>query len=140
MAQRPVILTSARVLVYVNGRRFGRCTSFTWSSQTQHREVETVDLEFPVELATARAKLSWQMGVVRTTGDGGAQGAGMVPQQTALSREKYFTLQLVDRASGYTLFKCSMCVTNSEQWTIRAPGVVAGQVSGAGITWSNESS
>jgi hypothetical protein len=78
------------------------------------------------------------MGVLRTIGDGGLQGAGVVSQQSELSREMYFTIQLVERTSGLTLFRSDMNNTDSEQWSVTAKDLLLGNVSGSGISWVNE--
>lgn len=141
MANRPRLVTAAKVLVYVNGRLFGRCTSFSWSSDTPRKEIRTVDIPHPVELAPTTTGVRWNMGVLRTVGDGGIQGAGMIAtQQSDISREKYFTLLLVERSSNLVLFKADMCNTSSENWGINAKAIVSGQVSGSGIVWGNEAS
>jgi hypothetical protein len=78
------------------------------------------------------------MNVLRTIGDGGMQGVGLVAQQTDISREKYFSILLLERESDMPLFKADLCQTDSEQWTVTAKGLAAGQISGGGIIWGNE--
>lgn len=138
MAHRPVIITAAKILVYVNGQLFGRCISFSWKSNTPRKKIRTIDIQNPVELAATTADVDWTIGVLRTTGDGGLQGAGVVAQQSDLSREQYFTIQLVERSSGFTLFRADYCQTDAEQWTVTAKGKLAGTASGSGISWANE--
>lgn len=140
MSNRPKIAVAAAVLVYLNGKLFGRCTSFSWTSATPHREVRVIDTQHPIELASTTVSLKWNMGVLRTVGDGGLQGAGVVAQQTDLSREKYFTIQLVERRSGLTLFRSDLCNTDTEAWSVTAKGSLAGNASGSGILWVNEAS
>lgn len=135
---RPKLVVAAKVLVYVNGKLFGRCTNFQWTSATPRKKIRTVDIVHPVELAATTVDVTWTMGVLRVSGDGGLQGAGVVAQQTELSREKYFTLVLVERSTGLTLFKADLCETDSESWTIAAKDRMLGQVNGSGIVWVNE--
>ncbi len=138
MAHRPVLIVAAKILVYVNGKLFGRCASFNWTSATPRKKLHCIDIPHPVELAATTVETSWNMGVLRTVGDGGLQGAGVVAQQTELSREKYFTLQLVERTSGLTIFRSDYNQTDSESWTVTAKGLLAGQASGTSILWVNE--
>lgn len=139
MSNRPTLVTAAKVLVYVNGRLLGRCTSFSWSSLTPRKKIRTVDIVHPVELAPTTTEISWNMGVLRSVGDGGIQGVGMVAaQQVDVSREKYFTLLLIERSSNLVLFKADFCNTDSESWAINAKAIMTGQVSGSGIVWGNE--
>lgn len=136
--QRPRLIGSPQVLVYINGQPFGKCTSFQWTSITAHKEIEGVDQLFPFELAPTTTMVTFQMGVLRLLADGGMQAAGIVPQQQHLSQEKYFTVQLVERKTNTTLFLSVMNVCDSEVWSITPKGLLAGQVVCKGITWVNE--
>lgn len=138
MAHRPKIVVAAKVLVYINGKLFGRCTSFSWASATPHKKIRTVDIQWPVELASTTTEIVWTMGLLRTIGDGGLQGAGVVAPQAVLSKEKYFTLLLIERTSNLTLFRADMCAVDAENWTITAKGLMAGQANGSAIIWNNE--
>jgi hypothetical protein len=135
---RPKLVSAPKILVYVNSKLFGRCTSFSWTSQTPRKRIQTIDVMHPMELAATTTNVSWTMGVLRTIGDGGLQGAGVVSQQSELSREMYFTIQLVERTSGLTLFRSDMNNTDSEQWSVTAKDLLLGNVSGSGISWVNE--
>jgi hypothetical protein len=133
------IVVAAKVLVYVNGVLFGQCTSFAWNSATPHKKIRTVDIQFPVELASATSEINWTMGVLRTIGDGGLQGAGIIAPQNLLSKEKYFTLLLVERTSSLQLFRADMAVADAENWQINAKGKMEGTASGSAVIWTNES-
>lgn len=135
---RPKIVVAAKVLVYVNGKLFGRCTSFSWTSSTPRKKIRTIDIQHPVELAATTVDITWTLGALRTIGDGGLQGAGIVAQQSDLSREKYFTIQLVERTSGLTLFRSDLNNTDGESWGVTAKGLLAGSAQGSGILWVNE--
>jgi hypothetical protein len=137
---RPKIVVAAKILVYVNGKLFGRCTSFSWTSSTPRKKLRVIDIQVAVELMSTTIDVTWTMGVLRTVGDGGLQGAGVVAQQSELSREKYFTIQLVERTSGLTIFRSDLNNTDAEQWHVNAKGLLEGQASGSGITWVNEAS
>lgn len=140
MGTRPKLVSAPRILVYINGRLFGRCTSFSWTSTTPRRAIHTIDIANPVELAATTTDVAWQMGVLRTVGDGGAQGAGIVADQVNVIKEKYFTLLLIERQTNMTIFKSDLCNTNVENWSIAAKGLMLGQISGSGLVWVNEAS
>lgn len=139
MGHRPQLVVAAKVLVYVNGRLFGQCTSFSWTSTTGDREVTTVDVDHAMELAPTVTRVSWSMGVLRSIGDGGMQGAGVVPQQQVAASGKYFSLLLLERTSNLVLFKADLSRTSQENWSVNAKGKMEGQVSGKSILWNNES-
>jgi hypothetical protein len=139
MSTRPKTVHGARVLVYVNGVLFGRCAGFSWNGTSPRRKIHVVDTPHAVELAATTVDCAWNMTVLRTVGDGGIQGAGMVaPQQALLSREKYFTVLLVERMSGLPLFQADMCQVEAEGWVLTPKNLLMGQIQGAGIVWVNE--
>lgn len=135
---RPRLVTGAKVLVYVNGKLFGRCAGFSWTSSTPRRKIRVIDIPFPVELAATTVEVTWTMNVLRTIGDGGMQGAGVIAPPTQVISEKYFTLQLVERSTGLTLFKSDLNETDGENWQILPKMIMQGQVQGSGIVWVNE--
>lgn len=137
---RPKLMNSARVLVYINGRLFGICTSFAWTSHTPRRKVRAIDIPFPIELAPTTAEVDWTMGVLRLLGDGGMQGHGLAVPMASIVKEKYFTIELIERATNLSLFKADYCVTDSEQWSVAAKDLVRGNLTGTGIIWGNEAS
>lgn len=140
MGTRPKLVSAPRVLVYINGKLFGRVASFTWTSATPRRRIHTVDIAQPVELAATSIDVSWQMGVLRTVGDGGAQGAGIVADGVNVIKERYFTILLLERQTNLVLFEADFCNTDTETWTVAAKGLMFGQISGSGLAWTNEAS
>lgn len=135
---RPRSVVGAHVLLYVNGQPFGRVVKFRWTSMTPRKELAVIDILFPVELLPTVSRVSWEMQVVRTMADGGAQGAGLVASQAHLSREKYCTLLLVDRRTDTVLFKSDYNSTDVESWDVTPKNLMLGSVSGKGILWTNE--
>jgi hypothetical protein len=137
-SNRPKLVVAAAVNIYINGKLFGLCTSFSWTSNTQRKEIQCIDIAHAVELAATRTSVVWQMGVLRTRGDGGMQGASVVANQANVIKEKYFTILLVERTTNLPIFKADLCNTDSENWVLTAKGLMAGTVQGKGITWVNE--
>lgn len=135
---RPKLITAPRILVYINSRLYGVCTSFSFTSTTNRKKIQTVDILHPVELAVTTSVVTWNMGVLRVMGDGGLQGAGVVARPQDLSREKYFSILLVDRLSDLPIFSSDMNNVDAESWSVTAKGLLLGDVRGGGITWSNE--
>lgn len=138
MSHRPILVSGAKVLCYINGKLFGRVTSFSWASATPRKKIRCVDISIPLELAATTTDLTWQMGVLRTIGDGGLQGSGIVADFNNVIKEKYFTILLIERTSNLVLFKSDLCNTDSESWSVVNKSIMSGQVSGSGILWQNE--
>lgn len=132
------VLTGAHILVYINGKLYGRCSHFAWDSATQHKPIYGLDTADPFELAAAQTKIAGTMTVFRLHSDGGAQGVGMVPKYEDMPRGKYFSISLIDRSNDLQLFEARYCVVQSESWSVPAKGVITGSVHFEGIDWSNE--
>lgn len=135
---RSRVVVAAHIICYINGQRFGRLSHFSFRSVTQRRALYGLDSVDPNELAVTQTKISGNMKVFRTIGDGGAEGAGMASAYEDLPREKYFTIQLVERGSDQIIFQAEMCACISQSWDIPAKGVVSGTIDFEAISWSNE--
>ena len=132
------MMVSAHIVCYINGQKIADANSFTWTSETPHREIMAIDFNMPFELAPGATRMSGQIGLYRKTLEAGAEGKGMVSDFNTATRDKYFTIALVDRVSNTMLFKANNCSVNSQSWNLPTRGRVSGTVSFSGITWSNE--
>jgi len=137
MARSP-ILTSAQVVLYINGVMYGRVSSFRFNSDTPRKDIRGVDSVIPFELGLTTNKISCTMSVYRMSQDGGAEGAGLVAPVDELTREKYFTAVLIDISSGSVIFQAEFCSVDSQNWQFDARQVVQGQISFSALNWSNE--
>lgn len=137
---RALTLPGAAITCYVNGQRFGRVTSFSWESMTPFKARYGLDSADPFELVPMYTKVQGSIGLLRTVGDGGAEGAGMTVSFEDLPRGKYFSLMLVDRGSDQVLFQAELCVAKVQKWDVRSRSIVTGSVEFEGISWTNESS
>lgn len=135
---RPKLITGPRVLVWVNSKLYGVVKSFSYESDTPRKGIQTIDMSNDVELGTTRVKVRWNMTVYRVGGDGGLQGAGLVARSHEISKEKYFSILVVDRLYDLPIFSAEMCQTDRESGGINAKGIMEIQLSGTGILWSNE--
>lgn len=131
-------LTGARLLVYINGRLYGRCSEISWASQSTHKAIYGIDQADPFELAPEHTKVDGTMAVYRLVGDGGAQGAGIAPRYEDIPRGKYFNITLIDKSTDLVVFQSKFCVVQSEGWNVPARGIVTGRLAFEGIDWSNE--
>ena len=135
---RSIIITGARTFIYINGKRFGRCTSLSISSATPNKPIETVDSPIPVELAPTRQRTQVQLGLLRTEGDGGIEGRGMAPRGEQLPRGQYFSLAVTDRVTDTEIFRSDYCMVDNQNWQVQAKGRWEGSASISCLTWNNE--
>jgi hypothetical protein len=134
----PLILVGPRVVLYLNGQAFGRVSSFQWSSATAMKAIYALDNSFPYELMPTQTKVTGTIGLYRLAGDGGAEAAGMTTTFDAINRQKYFTLSLVQRDTGATIFQANYCVLQIQSWNAPARSFVTGSLSFEALFWNNE--
>lgn len=135
---RAKTIVSGGVVLYLNGKPFGRVTSFSYSSTSPRKEIYGLDSTEPFELMPTTTQCSGRIGLIRTVGDGGAEGAGMTVQYGDLPREKYFKLQLVERVSDTILFEANYCSVQSQSWAVGSKSAISGEVDFKALDWSNE--
>jgi hypothetical protein len=137
---RSRLAAGAKVILYVNGKPYAPVVSFRWDSTTVPHPIMGLDSGEPYELAPATTKITGNLMILRQIGDGGIEGAGLVPNFGDLPRGKYFTLALVDRVTDTTMFQASKCWIVSQSWDVPSKGLVTGSVSFEAIDWNNEAS
>jgi hypothetical protein len=131
-------LTGPHIICYVNGKLYGRVSNFSWDSQTVHKQIYGLDSADPFELAAGQTKISGSLTIYRLIGDGGAQGAGIVPKYEDMPRGRYFNMTMIDRSTDLILFQARYCVLQAESWSVPMRGIVTGQLHFEAIDWSNE--
>lgn len=132
-------LVSAGVVLHVNNKPFGRVTNFRFNSAVAHDAIYVIDALDPVELAPARTKVNGTIGIIRTSGDGGAEGAGLTTDYENLPREKYFSLCLIDVQTDKVVFRADYCSVVNQSWDMAARDIIKGTVEFEALDWSNES-
>lgn len=131
------VVVGAHVVVYVNGKAYGRCASFEWGSSTPRRALRVVDAEEAAELIQQGGTVDGSMAVYRVHKDGGLEAAGMVARFREQTREKYFSILVLDRYTDTVIFQADRCSVTSQRWSIMR-GLVMGHVAWSAIEWNNE--
>lgn len=133
------VVTGAKLLCYINGSVHGQVTKFSFEAMSQKKEIRTVDVLHPLELAPGQTTVRGTIRLVRLMGDSGAQGAGLLAQQAFASREKYFTLLVTERLTDMPYFKADFCSGISETWDVDAGrGIAMGTLEFEAIIYNNE--
>lgn len=132
------LITAAHILVYINGKIYGRCGGIKYRITDQIRKIRGVDSLDPLELAPATSDISGTIRIFRTIADGGIEGAGFHPSHHYLPKGKYFSLELVERLSRTSIFKADYCRVVDQDWDITPKRIVEGVVTFESLSWSNE--
>ena len=131
-------VVAAGVALHINGKVYGRVTSFSWSSATPRTPKYGIDSTDPFEMMPTITRVQGRIGLVRTVGDGGAEGAAIATRFANLPREKYFSLALVETKSDTVLFEANSCSVISQSWQVPTKGLVTGEVEFTALDWNNE--
>lgn len=135
---RAKVVASAAVICHVNGKPYGRVRDFQFTSGTPRKVQYGLDSTEPYELIPTTTKVVGRLTLFRTSGDAGAEGAGMTSRYEEFPREKYFSLMLIERGSDTTLFEARYCSVTSQTWTVPEKGIVTGTIEFEALDWSNE--
>jgi len=125
-------------MVYINGQVFGKVISFSYSVSTPKREVRGIDTVEASEFGVSTSVISGQLEVYRLAADGGLEGAGIAAPLNVLTREKYFTLAIIDRLTDTVMFSANNCTVEQQNWSFNVRSLVTGNFSFRAITMQNE--
>lgn len=131
-------VVSAGIICYINGKPYGRVRDFSFESTTGKKPQYGLDTLEPYELIPTNTRVTGRMTLQRTVGDAGAEGAALTVRFEDLPRERYFSVQLVERVSDTLIFEAKYCAVTRQAWTVPEKGIVTGTVEFEAIDWSNE--
>jgi hypothetical protein len=137
MAQS-TLLQGAGVIVQINGTTWGVVTGVQLNLQDGHKTIQGIDTLQTFEIAPTNISISGTVSLLRTLGDGGLEGRGLLPGHSNVIYEKYFTIRLVERATSKLLFQADECIVESQQWSYNARSLVQGTFTFTGLSWRSQ--
>lgn len=137
---RSFVLTGAKLGIYVNGRRYALAMDFSWESDSPKKALHVVDQLEAFELTPGPVRVSGTMNVIRQSGDGGAEGAGIVAPLKDISKERYFSLTVIELDTDITIFSAQRCSLVRQAWQVGARGLLRGTLTWEAIEFINEAS
>jgi hypothetical protein len=132
-------ITGSGIVCYINNAPWAVVTDIAFTSATPRTAHYGLDSLDPFELSIQKTRVTYSLGIMRTIGDAGAEGAGLVGSYEALPREKYFSIRVVDRVGGFTVFESQYCSVVNQSYQIAARGVMTGKIEIEALDWNNES-
>lgn len=135
---RSLLLTSAQVAVFINGNLYGRAAGLQYSVESPRPRHQCVDAIIPFELGFGPVVVSGSLSMWRGSQDGAAEGPGMVAPIDEITREKYFSLILVDLTTSTIIFQADNCSVESQSWSVGAKSLITGTVHFSAISYQNE--
>lgn len=133
-------IVGAHILIFINGRLFGQATDMKWDSVTPNTIRYGIDSLIGYSTVPGPVKVQGTIAVLRRHADGGLEGAGVVAPYSAIERERYFSLLVIDRATGLRVFQADRCKVLSQTWVAAARGRMQGSFTFEALEWANESS
>ncbi len=134
------LITSAQLLVYINGIPYAKVTNYSFSSETGKKPIRGIDSSEAYELAPTTNSVSGSLSILRLLGDDGLEGDGITTQFENQINQKYFSIMVVERRQNTVIFRADHCQVVSQQWDMPARGMVTGSFSFVGIRWQNDAS
>ena len=131
-------LRGCSLLVFLNNKPWAVCDNLTWSVNYSAEPIFGIDQLEPFEIPTGRISITGSFNYFRQKNSAGAEGAGWVPPQDDVSRERYPYLVISDRESQTVYLEIPKCKITSQSGSAQARGVVTGTISFSGIGYVNE--
>lgn len=131
-------LRGADIVIYVNARPWAFADRIDWNIDYGAEPIYGVDYMHPQEIPSHREHLTMNIHYWRQHNTAGLEGAGMTPTGDALSRERYFYIQVVDIVAGVTYFEIPRAKVQRQSGSGAAKGIFDGTVSITGLGWANE--
>ena len=134
------LVTSAHAVCYINSVAFARCCGLSYNCLSPKREIHVIDLLQPVELVPTSLSVHGVIQVYKLHNDGGLEAAGLLATWDNLTKEKYFSLMVLDRFSNAILVQVDNCCLTEQSWNIRPKEYILGTASWSGVNYSNDAS
>jgi hypothetical protein len=135
--QQP-ILEAACLKVYINGQVLGWAANVQSAISTPARAIHGIDQSSPTEIIPTTYSVSCSIRVYRGRATGGAEGLGLISSGYNLLKQKYCTIEIVDRITDQVVNRFGSCLVSSQSWDISPKGLVTGTLSFTGIEFSTE--
>lgn len=131
------LLVSSHIFIYINGVPFGRVASFNFEKATPRKAINVIDTPDNVEMIQTAYNVSGNMTIYKLHADGGIEAAGMVACQEDLTRERYFSILIIDRVTDTVIFESRQCSVEKQSWSL-GRGLIMGQISFSSLSGSGD--
>jgi hypothetical protein len=132
------LIAAPHLKVFINGRLLGWAFGIHYKKRTPVRELFGIDCSIPSELAFTTYHVQGTIQIYRGRYQGEAEGLGMSAFANKLLRQKYITIEVVDRITDCVISKFLECVIIDQDWNVAPKGLLSGTFSFLGIDASNE--
>ena len=134
----PQVLTGARAIVSISGTALAWCSAVSYTIETAHEEVMTIDRSVAAELSPTRIRVSGSLKVLRVARQTSASLIGVQPTMNSLLTEPYLSLQILDRKNDDTILFIPRVKFNRRAGQIDARSLASEQWDFIGIGFWDE--
>ena len=132
------LVTTPHCVCLINSVPFARCSGLTYDILSPRREVHGIDVLPPVELVPTSLSIHGTVQMYKIHFDGGNEASGLVATWNLLTKEKYFSLMVLDRVTDTVLVQADKCCVTNQSWVIQPRSFVIGTVAWTGIEYNND--
>lgn len=132
MANR--VQSAAGTVCLINGQVFGIVTGLSYQLGSPRTEYRGLDSLVPFELGISSVSVSGTIQVLMLRENEGLEGRGITAGLRFVEQEPYFTMELQDRASGFSIMKIDDASMEVQGWQFAAKSLVSGSFTFKGIT------
>ena len=127
------IQTGAGSIVLLNGQMWGIVTGLQYQLSSPRAEDRGLDSLEAFELGVTTTSVAGSISVLMLREDEGLEGRNITAGLPYISEEQYFTLEIQDRASGFSILKIEFCSLESQGYQFQPKNLVQGTFSFKGI-------
>jgi hypothetical protein len=132
------LIVGAHTYCMINSAKFARVAGMSYEITTPYRELHGIDTLLPIELIPGGVSFTGTMTIFRMHRDGGIEAAGMIPTWNTLTKGKYFSITIKDRATDTVLLNADKCCIQKQGWRVEPKSHVMGTIQFSGIKYENE--
>lgn len=133
-----MLVSGARLKLYINNRFIGEVTDFKYSVTTQKKAIYGIDATEPFELAPGITVVRGSISLLRPAGLGSLEGYGFKSSLPDAAKEKYASIMLFDRAAGLPVFQSDRAAIITQNWQVAARGIMTGTFEFEAFNYINE--
>lgn len=132
MAQS-IILSSAQVQVYLNGKPYNELQSISYSTDYGEDATYGIDSLYAQEISSSRITVSGSMTGVVLSGDYGTQGKSITPLIDEVLQSPYVSIRIFDRKTQQNIMFIPQCKITKESFSTNIKGRASTNLSFKGI-------
>lgn len=133
------IQTGANTLCFLNGQQTGVVTAINYRELSNHLPEFGLDSPEAFELSPTTVMIQGQIQVLMLRDDEALEKRGVTDGLPHIATEPYFTLEIQNRLSGFSIMKVERAKIDDQSWNVSAKGFYVGSFTFKGLMVKNHS-